>query len=670
MWTLFRFEIRHILRDFQALVVVAVIIPVLLAPFVQHAFQRVARQAQEAQKSTFFVSIYGPRAAQFREILPSLGRFRELHLQTTPEMALQEGLIDCYITVEPAPRSARGEGESESISLTPQVLRGKLPDTPLVTIHYSSARDRSWRARNVMQEGWLNHLKRVRNSYLLKMGQNPAQLYRIEDKNLATTEQERLQTMAVVLPVVLIFVLFGTGSVTALDAIAGERERGSLATVLVSSLTRYDIALAKWLTVVAVSLGFGVLQLGGLYFRTKGFAGAGLAMLGWGSWVAVFALALLLCGQVSALLLWISVRSSTFKQAQLLYMPALLVAGALAALAWLQELPLRSILLIVPISGLSLAVRDTLLLNGSPLWIGLASLASLLTTAFTLHSVAGSLQLDLSDGPPADRPEEQMRQQLGQDIGWFYATMGALMVVIPGNLPVFANLRGQVALNQGLMLLVPLLLLRLYRQPFGRALRWQPTSAWNWILVVLAAPLIHLCANSAAIISSWLVPMSEDMVRQMTELLLPAGASTAELLLLIAVSPAICEELAFRGVLLHAVHSPVDRVRPRLRTCFLVGLAFGAFHFSLQRMLPTSVIGVLLTWVALRTGSIWPCMLLHLCNNAMALLLEPYHLDYTAFPAWTWLVCWTILVYLLAKLENPASKGVRPADAEPPRQNL
>ena len=157
--------------------------------------------------------------------------------------------------------------------------------------------------------------------------------------------------------------------------------------------------------------------------------------------------------------------------------------------------------------------------------------------------------------------------------------------------------------------------------------------------------------------------MSEQMVRDMTRLLLPENASVPELLILVALAPAVCEELAFRGALLAAVQKPGDSRRPTLSTCLLVGVAFGAFHFSLQRLLPTATIGCVLTWVALRTGSILPCMLLHFVNNALALLLEPVHIDYLAFPPYVWLALWSVLLGVLSRF-RPLAAGGFPASPQ------
>ncbi len=649
MWTLFYYELRHMLRDISQLLVVALLIPLLLTPFVGNSFQKALRQSEALQSGTFFVAVVGPRSPEIRAQLPQFGKFKEIALTGSASEALRDNLVDCFITVEDeADLSPPAEWRLE-----PLATRSRLAGTPRLTVHYNQSRERSQRAQIALTEGVERYLNRTRDRYLSGLGVQPEQLYQVRTNNLASRRQEQAQLMASLVPIVLIFVLFGTGSVTALDAIAGERERGSLATLLVSALDRRTIAAAKWLTVVVISLLFGLPQLLGLLWNMRGLGGSSLALLAPASWFCLLFFSMLLCLQVSAILLWISARSSTFKQAQLLYMPGLLVTGALAAVSWMQALPLRSVVVLVPVSGLSLALRDSLLEDFSP-WLILAAAASLFWTLFILRSVANSLTLDLMDKPHSDIPVEQMRQSLGGDILWYYALAGALMVVVPGNVPMLSGLRGQVALIQTMMLLLPLVLLRVYRQPLRPSLRWRNTSLRNWAICLLAAPLMHLCANSVAIISSWLLPMSEETVRQMTQLLLPKDASQLELFFLIAVCPAFCEEMAFRGGLLHALQQPLERLRPSWRTCVLVGLTFGVFHFSVQRILPTAVIGSLLTYVALVTGSIWPCMVLHLINNALAVFLSSLEIDYAHLPGWGWVAAWIVLLYLLRRLAQTA----------------
>jgi sodium transport system permease protein len=85
------------------------------------------------------------------------------------------------------------------------------------------------------------------------------------------------------------------------------------------------------------------------------------------------------------------------------------------------------------------------------------------------------------------------------------------------------------------------------------------------------------------------------------------------LLLLLAVTPALCEEIVFRGVLLGATRTLVP-----WRMIALNGVVFGAFHLSFEtviRFLPTALLGALIAWAVWRTGSIWVGALMHFVNN-------------------------------------------------------
>jgi membrane protease YdiL (CAAX protease family) len=86
------------------------------------------------------------------------------------------------------------------------------------------------------------------------------------------------------------------------------------------------------------------------------------------------------------------------------------------------------------------------------------------------------------------------------------------------------------------------------------------------------------------------------------------------LYLCVALIPALCEEIAFRGVLLHGLRK---RLAPAALP-IVVGLIFAMFHFTLFRLAPTAFMGMVITTVTLLTGSIFPGMLLHAGNNAFA----------------------------------------------------
>lgn len=101
-----------------------------------------------------------------------------------------------------------------------------------------------------------------------------------------------------------------------------------------------------------------------------------------------------------------------------------------------------------------------------------------------------------------------------------------------------------------------------------------------------------------------------------TSEMLPSGGP--ELLmqfLALCVMPAIAEELLFRGAF-----QGLMRPCGSAAAIFAPALLFGVLHLDLAQGLTAFTCGVFLGWLAERSGSILPGMLLHLVNNALAFL--------------------------------------------------
>jgi ABC-2 type transport system permease protein/sodium transport system permease protein len=139
------------------------------------------------------------------------------------------------------------------------------------------------------------------------------------------------------------------------------------------------------------------------------------------------------------------------------------------------------------------------------------------------------------------------------------------------------------------------------------------------------------------------------------------------ILVVMALVPAIFEELCFRGFLFGAL-------RTRLaddRTVIASALLFGLFHEILfpGRLLASTFLGVVLGWVRLRTGSIVPCVLLHALHNSLLLTLAHYR-DTLVARGWgadaqehlplTWLAVAAIGIMLATTLIVVTTQAKRP----------
>ena len=100
-----------------------------------------------------------------------------------------------------------------------------------------------------------------------------------------------------------------------------------------------------------------------------------------------------------------------------------------------------------------------------------------------------------------------------------------------------------------------------------------------------------------------------------SEMLPSGGPELLVQLLALCVMPAIAEELLFRGAF-----QGLMRPCGSAAAIFAPALLFGVLHLDLAQGLTAFACGVFLGWLAERSGSILPGMLLHLVNNALAFL--------------------------------------------------
>lgn len=88
-------------------------------------------------------------------------------------------------------------------------------------------------------------------------------------------------------------------------------------------------------------------------------------------------------------------------------------------------------------------------------------------------------------------------------------------------------------------------------------------------------------------------------------------------LFVVALVPAVCEEIAFRGALL----SCFRHIKNRWIGIVIVALLFGACHGSIWRMLPTAILGAFMGYILFETENMFYNMLFHFINNAFPVIL-------------------------------------------------
>ena len=113
--------------------------------------------------------------------------------------------------------------------------------------------------------------------------------------------------------------------------------------------------------------------------------------------------------------------------------------------------------------------------------------------------------------------------------------------------------------------------------------------------------------------------MQEENAKVLTEQFLNV-TTLGELiinLLLMAVLPAVAEELTFRGTLQQLLKAKTNSHL----AIWCSAILFSAIHFQFYGFIPRMVMGAMFGYTLWWTGSLWIPILMHFTNNAMAVLL-------------------------------------------------
>jgi len=191
-----------------------------------------------------------------------------------------------------------------------------------------------------------------------------------------------------------------------------------------------------------------------------------------------------------------------------------------------------------------------------------------------------------------------------------------------------------------------------YRLDFRRAWALRPPKAAVWPAILLLIPATNIMGIGIFRLANLFIPVPTQVLEQFAQSIMPKELSAWQMILFLAILPGICEELAFRGTLLYGLRR---RFRPAV-LAIVVGIIFGFFHVSYFRIIPTGFLGIILTTLALLTGSVFPGIVLHVGNNAFAYLISIRHYPIEKMGWWIYLVAAAVFAccfYIIYRNRTP-----------------
>ncbi len=359
-------ELTDILRD-RRTIISMIVVPMLVIPLIMLGFGTVAgKLVQDAMAQAPEVMVLGAKDSP--KVRAALEADKKLKLvPETPDHAKRIGDKALRAAVEiPDDFDAR---------------LAAADGTVMVKIYHYEGELRSGFAANALEKFFRDYRDRALAGRLAEHGL-PVQFARpleTRRQNVAPPEKVGGNIVGSILPYVIILLCFTGAMYPALDLTAGEKERGTMETILSSPVRRGQLVLGKFLVVLTASLaaaGFSVASMTGMYLLTKGGFGIAKEMplgdftIAPAAVLAVIGMLVPLAILFSAVLVSVGTFARSFKEAQSYAGPMVMVVVLPAMGAFLPGVDLTWKLALVPILNVSLASKEVF--TGTYPWAMLA----------------------------------------------------------------------------------------------------------------------------------------------------------------------------------------------------------------------------------------------------------------------------------------------------------
>lgn len=647
IWLIYAREMCDQLRDRRTLFTIA-ILPMLLYPLVGTLLLQIAQFTRQHSTSVCIVGTdhlqglpplvetesFAKGLTDNNDRLEILNRrwdevAREADVQEQTTTWVRQGIFDVVIVIPPAFADPDQRTSSEAASI--QLLYNVGSDQSMV------ARDRVTRVLSTWQHGWVKE-------NLSRSGIDVSVLspFQLRDIDIAPERTRETAFWSKLLPFIMLVWAMTGAFYPAIDLVAGEKERGTLETLLCSPALRSEIVWGKLGAVTTFSMMTAILNAGSMLitssflFRQLNVGGGSMGAPPIAPMLWLFVALVPLSALFSALALAVAAMARSSKEGQYYLMPLMMVTLPLVLLPMLPGTTLTAGTSLIPVTGMFLMVRA--LVEGQyayalwhlPMVVGVTAGCLWLAVTWARRQFenetvlfGGSDQWELShwvrhlwrDRQTAATPTQAFACGVIILVALFFGKLA--VTEMPTTLAGFAKL---ILMPQIGMILAPALLMAtMMTTSLRKSLRIRMPHWTTLPMAVLLGVTLHPLYVMLASWINYTYPISEQAAAAMKPFTDQISAAPwITVLVLLALVPAICEELAFRGF----IFGGLVREKGRLRAVVVTAIMFGISHGVLQQSIAATIMGVLLGFVALRTGSVLPGLLIHFTNNALSVSLE------------------------------------------------
>jgi ABC-2 type transport system permease protein/sodium transport system permease protein len=442
-------------------------------------------------------------------------------------------------------------------------------------------------------------------------------------------------SLAALIPLILVLMTVTGAVYPAIDLTAGERERGTLETLIAAPVPRLGLLLAKYAAVLTVALLTAMVNLTAMTI-TAHSTGLAATLFGEGGMsagvvVKVLLLLALYAAFFSAILLALTSYARSFKEAQAYIIPLMLLCLVPGVLCLMPGLEFTGWMAVTPLVNIVMLARD--LLEGQ-VDGGLAAAAVCSTIFYIAAAIALAARIFGTDailyGSQSTWSDIFHRPADAQPAASLPAAMFCLALMFPSyfvlanglvrspDISVGQRLAAVALITAVVFAGIPVAIATFGRVRFTSGLGLKSAGSVELVAAALLGLALWPVAHELFLagVDIGVAAFGEEQVTKAKRLLdelqsVPAGV----VLVTLALVPGVIEELCFRGFLFSSLRTAMSA----WQTVVVSAVLFGLFHEVLGpgRFLPSAFLGLVLGWVRLRTRSVLPCMVLHTVHNSL-----------------------------------------------------
>ncbi len=348
----YRKELRDLLRDWRTIMSM-VIVPVIVVPILMLAVVKTATVTMKEKPKVMLLGAEG--SPETAAALRGLKKFDLVQASPDYTNLISNKKIRAAVEI-PKDFDAALEGERKST----------------VRIYTYEGEPKSMLAVQQLEEFFRHRREELVRRRLLErsLPETLVTPYDIERTNVASPRQVGGLVIGMILPYLMIVMCLAGAIYPAVDLTAGEKERGTLETLLCSPVTRTQLVLGKMLVVLTVSLATAVLSISAngtaLLYLKSGLPARVPLSLDPLALAGVCAMMMPLAVFVAALAVAAGLFARSSKEANTYLQPMLLLAIVPAMVAMLPGVEFNYRLGLVPILNISLLCKE--LLTGACHW--------------------------------------------------------------------------------------------------------------------------------------------------------------------------------------------------------------------------------------------------------------------------------------------------------------